>query len=250
MEKNDLFDDYLLGRMSEMDRIQFEKKLAGDKVFEEELQLHRSMARQIEEHEENHIRTYLQALGYNRNAKLKIRTIAIAALSIAAAFVFIFNFLSNNKNNHEQIAFSTEKPSYIEAYFTAPTNYLTAETRGTFANSEIETALSLYDKKEYAKARELFERLLKEDAVDYNTRFYAASTLLLLGERSESSRVFDAIEYEDGYFKSQIKFYLALIYLDSGKRSQSISKLNEVVALDSMFHIEALKILNSLESEQ
>lgn len=63
-----------------------------------------------------------------------------------------------------------------------------------FAASDLEQGAKFYQAKEYAKARPLFEKAIKQSPRNWQAHYYLANTLLAMGEKAKAIKEYEACQ--------------------------------------------------------
>ena len=241
MDTANKIEKYLLGQMTEAEKVEFEKELEDNPLLKEQLEMEQDIVEQLRDRSfvDSQITTAKKEMQKGRI----IRLISYSVSSIAALFLVFFVV---------QGVWQGQKYNKLYASnFTAYTNDLLA-TDGSFrGDAEIDTlqvaAMVAYEKKDFTSAEtELNQILLVKDNPDL--RFYLAITQLETGKTKEALKNLQLlysqpIEYR---YYEQTRWYLALVQLKLHEKGEAKKYLDELVAFNGLYLDKAKELLKSL----
>ena len=243
--KQEKFEDYLLGRMTESEKAKFEKELENNPMLKEQLELERAIVGQISNRAfvEEQINTAKKEMKRGKTVRLVLYSIT----SIAAIFIFSLFITSLFTNPNFDELYASNFTSYTNDYMATDGAY-----RGDVKiDSLLLTAMKSYEKQDYVDAETQFNQILSSKD-NPNIRFYLAvsqletgktelaiSTLNTLLSQPNEKNVFDYYE--------QTRWYLALVNLKLHQKSDAKKYLKELVALEGVYWDKAKELLKALE---
>jgi predicted Zn-dependent protease len=238
----ELFEAYLNGELSNIDKIAFEEKLSKEPLFKEDFDLYQNInntlaSRFNNKNTEESLRKTLQSIQGNTSKKRSKKVIPLFSMKkilVAASIALLVTLSVFNYNN---------KPSFNDynSY-----DSLSLTVRG---DNDIEKQLleKYFNNKQFAKALPLFESLLKDNPNDNKLILYKALALLETGNTNESLVLFDKlIQGENKLYKDNSLWYKSLAYLkikDYPKCKETLLKINS----DSDYYNEVQELIKSLE---
>jgi hypothetical protein len=248
----DRIDNYLLDRMTDQERLNFEKDMAENDELRQDVELQRMIKDEINERA-----SFFKIMEDAEKQKsgwiinFKSRTFyAIAATILILVTFFIWQPTQmSNDAIVEQYAYALPLDGAV----------LTRGEAGQIANAEcpfdnlyldecktILSAFSYYEKQEYDQARKLFEQVLSPPEKNERVSLYMAISQLKSGNGKLALETLQAIENSPVIQnKEQLKYYLALSYLnigEDGKAKEILKQLTE----DGKYADEANEILKSM----
>jgi hypothetical protein len=235
------FESYLRGQMTETEKTDFENELQNDPLLKEQLELEHKIVEQIQD------RAFVDEQIVTAKKEMKkgktTRMIYYSVASIAASFLLFFFGQGIYQNNKFDNLYASNFKTYTNDYVITD-----GINRGDVKiDSLLLTAMSAYEKKDYANAEIQFNQLLSEKDSP-NIRFYLAIAQLETNETEIAIKTLDALHTQSAYFDyyEQTRWYLALAHLKNHKKSTAKKYLNELVAFDGNYLDEAKNLLDEL----
>ncbi|MDP1621232.1 MAG: tetratricopeptide repeat protein [Bacteroidales bacterium] len=240
MDKQDKFEKYILGQMTEPEKAEFENELENNPLLKEQLELEQDIVGQIRNRAfvDRQINVAKKEL---QRGKV-IRLIFYSVTSIAALFLvfFVVHGVWQGKQCDNLYA----------ANFTTYTDYL--PTDGSYrGDAEIDSlllkAMLAYEKKDFTSAETQFSQILSTKD-NPEIRFYLAIAQLETGKIKEALNTLQMLyNYPIDYrYYEQTRWYLALVHLKLHHKSEAKKYLDELVALDGEYLDKAKELLGKL----
>ncbi|WP_168171924.1 tol-pal system YbgF family protein [Algoriphagus sp. A40] len=226
MKLEELFDSFLGGKMSESDRILFEKLLEENPEYQSQLNTYRQLKIQTGKETESS-----DLPSKSKNLKNWLIPIAIALLIVLVGY-FLFSTLSMSPG---QKLFA----KYYETYPIADT--------GTNASGDASQAFQAYEAKDYQKAAAFFERIQTQPNSDF-ALLYLGICQLELGRPEKAIPVLSLIPTNSPTASKEVASwfealgYFKLNMLDKGKKALQVT-----AAKPNPYQTQAKTILESLD---
>lgn len=276
-----LTEQYLRNALNEADRLSFEKRLAEDAQFKEEVQLHARALEAVRLHGRDALKQKLaeRPLVPSRRKLLPL-WITLAVLFVGILLYYGVQKGGNNqrsttqgfsqdtlvKKAHQDTLLRASNPDSIQKTVLPETTRFAqlytehytrfeddqtrrAAQRGPLRSGEpgIASFLYHYQRKEYKEALAVFAQLSEEDRTDGNMRFYYANALMAVGKTATAAGVLDQIQPEDSDFSNEIHWYAALCALKQGNLQKAKSHLKSLSTTNSKaYKAKAIALLKEL----
>jgi len=253
--KTDVFlriDDYLLNRLSDQERIEFEKAILVDSNLKDEFKFRLALKRVIDEKEEKRIRQELRNInaGMEPYNKFSIsiskyrKWIVITSVAASLSLLFIAYF---------QIYLAKSNYKYLSSFYSAPHNYYMPTLRSANQNNkfaEIIEGMHYYDIQKYEEALEKLQTAYENDKTNENLMFYLASSNLLLNNISEAKEIFIKLKNSGNmFYKKHVDWSLSLIYLEEGDIEKAKSLLIRIKNSNNSFSEKASQLLLEIKNK-
>lgn len=251
MNRIDLYDNYLLGRLSNEEKALVQEKISSDPEFAKDLKEHEKVINLIKIHEDNRLRRKFAELDegqikhISRQRKVYMQVFSAAA-AVALILVSYFTFFNPARSDFDNNEIASTLP-HVHEYFAPPINYYIQRSRGRSVENKISDAMLFYDAGQYKQAAVLFDEILPLDTTNVNLLFFGGVSYLMSNQPDKAIDCFIRTEKRENTFEQEIKWYKSLIYLDTGKAEKATDLLNEIVDSGSKYEPDAKKILNSLK---
>jgi predicted Zn-dependent protease len=208
---------YLEGLMQPDELNAFEQALSADASLQEKLSLYKDMQSSLAGHfSKDELQEQLQGSlqqmrkeffpGSSAPAK-SISAKPYLRYAIALAAVFTVGL----------VIWSPWKPGKFEKY--ADTQMPVPIVRGLNADTLLQQAAVSFNKKEYAAASALLQKVVQERTGDNAAHFYYGVSLMQTGRLDEARNIFDTLYQGASVFKYEAVFYKAFTYLKDNNRA-------------------------------
>ncbi len=257
----ELIDRYLFNLLSEAERKAFEDRLLNDKEFKEQFDFVKSLEKAIAYSEENNIREYLKSVDeeleiekQDKRGIIFYLSLYKYPLSIAAIFIVILTIWQPHKLSNEKLY-----QNYLaDANIIMPNNELNFERVETLERGEVlqlknysleetqlfENAIQLIDKNNFLEAKSILISF-KDNRPE--ATYYLAIAELKTGEINSAINRLELLnKNSSNLFRDDIKYYLALGYIQTNKKKEAKGLLNYLVEHNTKYQLSATEILNSL----
>lgn len=272
---HDIIEKYLLSKLDETEKAEFEKQIATDDLLKEQLNIHREIQSQISsrafvnaqiqsargETEEpkseldDAVVHQIKSRAFvdkqiesakaasTKNKTVKIVRIAMAIAAVFIGLVFIQNFAQNRQmENLFTDNFSTENIQLFE----------NGTYRGAYheenPNPLINKAATAYENENYTEAEETFIQLTQKypDINDY--KFYLSITQLHNNKTKESINTLNTLYQLDNDFAyyEETRWYMALAFVKQNKKKKAKNILKELIEYEGYYYDDATELLNQL----
>lgn len=220
-------DNYFQGNLSNNEKEIFEKKLASDPTFAEEVAFYAHAKATLRTHilNERHAdwtsRPQKKGLGIGFN-KIAVG-IAAMLLMVGGLWFFIRNDVTKQANTYIDQSLAT-LPVKMDA-----------------TEDSLELGKRFYNEKNYQKANDIFERLLSTNPKALE---YAGLAALQQKQYDVAMIYFEKLDQNTELLENKGKFYQALTYLKQGDERRGTAILQEIIDNNLYGKIEAEKILD------
>lgn len=248
-DRTKILDDFLTGKLTGRERMDFEKELETNAGLRNELQLERDLNNVIINEDVDLFREKLIAVRNGMDKKqldgspvksngngigsVKKRNlfsigtkqtwflVAASIVVMAAIFSFLFHFTNKSYTDRELYAM------YYEPY----QSDIVDRSNNELDNSLLLTGIDAYNKGDYLKSSDLFNAVLIEEPENMVARFYGGISNLQNDETQEAIAGFQYIINNNGFlFVEQARWYLALTLLksDTDQQDKALELLKEL----------------------
>jgi len=173
-----------------------------------------------------------------------IRMVFYSATSIAASFLLFFFGYNYFQNRQMNQQYASNFNAYTNDYIATDGSYRGDVEIDTF----LLTAMLAYEKKDYPLAEAKFNKLLSAND-NPEIRFYLAISQIETGKTDLSINSLNVLylQPKDFRYYEQTRWYLALAHLKLHHKSDSKKYLDELVALEGVYYDKAKGLLDALE---
>lgn len=231
--EEDVIRRYVTGQLSGAELEAFERRLATDSAFQQEVEDFQSIRDGIRLSEYNRLKGKLVQMESKKTRTRSFRKYGIAA-SIALVLGLAGFYLWNQSA-------STPQALYAEYYEPYPNLYAPITRDGNEKNS-LEEAFAHYELGKYQLALKGFNQALQKE-VDHDVLFYKAMALILLNRDPEAQKVLSTVEKNRTNYYPQTLWYQSLLFLKEGNTNQARAQLKKLTTLKSGYKDEQVKSL-------
>jgi len=241
---------YVEGKMSELEKANFEQELAQDAELAAELENYHKAVVEIKNRGRLELKKKLLAIHREYTSKKTswshrhFKTILIAAtLACVAIITSVIGY-------HTTVEKRTSKESLFSVYFTPYMNI--NATRGDDVDQITylqKTAMYYYSIREYDNAIHNFEEIIKNSKVtDTEVLFYYGISCLGAKENIKAIEVFTKLSKDkNSIFFEQSKWYLSLSYLNNNDIPLTRQTLREIIKSKGNYTDKALDLLEKID---
>lgn len=237
-----LFENYLLGDLSETEKSAFEARLKTDSKFNDSFNTYKELSSFLEHkfgNEEastafqnnlkNISKTYFEKLDAPKKVvRFKIWKYAVAASVVLLIGITVFNNFSS--------------PVYEDF---ANYNSISLTVRGE-QDALLKTAENAFNTKDFAKAEEAFKSLMLIDKDNAELQFYRAIANVELNKYETAERLLTSLSKGQSAYKNKAIWYLALSHLKQKDYDASLEIL-KTIPEDADDYNKAQKLIKKLE---
>ena len=238
MNKKELIEQYFTKKLSHEAQKEFDHLMLTDPEFAKEVRFQNNLKAAIEKEEQDALKLQLQGFEVEENSIFNYKKWLVAATVAVLLGVSGFWYFNSSIDTQKLYAENFE-PSR---------NVVQPIVRGD-AKTDLKTkAFTAYEMKNYTKALQYFNELLKENP-DETIAFYKANVLLELNKTIEAVAIFkDNLKTTDS-LDAKNNWYLSLAYLKIGdiKNAKKQLKILDSNPLGDYKKEEAKKVLEQLE---
>ncbi len=250
MDNSDKIDDYLLDRMSAVEKTAFERDMVVDAQLRESVELRREIIGGLQALEERQvildsIDEVYEEEGQKANSKKKpdpqreakvvrfpnSRSLAIAAVLLLLIVVALY-LLAIPKPDYQQLAdshFEVADGELFEAFLAAPGAGRAVDAE---RDSLIEVGMEHLRQQQFSEAKVVLEKVGEqaEGFTDLFVTYYLGQIAYQHGQYAEAQGYLESIDGSGGSpIQNELDFYLALIYLRQQKLETARERLQKVL---------------------
>ncbi len=238
-EKNALlFEDYLQKKLSEDERIAFEKKLKEDADFNEAFLNYKQLSIFLKNKfskERAALQKTLSQTGedYFSSQKQKVFRLKPWHYSIAASVLLLFGvflYMQNNRFSYNDYAFS-QTITLVER----------SDDMKVYKNAE-----TAFNTKNYKEAIRYFNQILKTEPTNFEILFYKGIALVETDSFTAAELVFTKLQETNSIYKNKALFYLGLSKLKQKDYKDGKAILNTIPASAAEYK-KAQEILKKID---
>lgn len=234
-------NEYLSGKMSPEERINFEKELLQNdqlvNILETQSQIHKAILLSQRSKMKEELRALHKDL-HKKKEKKPNNYLWIFALAFIILSTFAWYFLSNTKISNEEL--------FADNYqaFESRTNL-----RGGSANPTLKEAKLLYTSKKFEEATQIFEGLLKENDSNNEMKLMLGISYLESQKYNKAQDILSGIiAAKDPFYSDHAHWYKSLIFLKQDEKENAKNQLKILTKDPNADHYEsAIEILKTLK---
>ncbi|MFY7908966.1 MAG: tetratricopeptide repeat protein [Emticicia sp.] len=219
-------DDYFQQKLSAEERLAFEEKLSTDPKFAEEVALYahiKAIEREkvlIERH------TEWKTLPVKSPSSINLSRISMGIAAMLAVVLSMWYFTRPTINQR------------ADEYITS--NLMTLQKTLDGTQDSLQVGIELYNKQQYQKASEIFEKLITKTpkAIEY-----LGLSAFQMKKYDAALSYFEKLANNTELLNNKGKFYQALVYIKQNKVSEAEALLKEVIERNLGGKKDAEKIL-------
>ncbi len=240
MNKLDLLEDYLDGRLSVSEMKEFESNLVTDEDLAREYRLHRDMEKALLDDKLAHFKRMVDD-AHVRYEKMERRPLFFKMAAAFAIFLTIGGILLLFLNKSPSTRTIAER--YYQVY--QPLN----GNRSATPEQELllTAAFDAYYKSDYLTAARSFETLLISSPENNQVRFFLAMCYM---EDKEGLKAADLlqqiIDTRDVFYLNQSEWYLGICYLWLGRKEEAVLPFDRLSKKKGYYQEQAVKILQDI----
>jgi tetratricopeptide (TPR) repeat protein len=240
-------DRYLDGVMSVDEKFWFEKELQHDAKLQEEVRLQENLQKMLAEKEIIELESELDAIYAKTYQPLRKRISSlpkefIKYMVVAASIVMIIITTITLIGRH-----SVPGDEIYNEHFQPADFSMSFRAGGSELSNDLRTAMTLYEKHEYADAIQLFEKVLSEDNSRIGLNLYSGISHMEIEEYDEANRSFQkVIDNKANAFVESAQWYLGLCYLKTEETEKAAEIFGNIARQDGYYKRDARKIMKKL----
>jgi tetratricopeptide (TPR) repeat protein len=244
-------DRYLCGVMSSDERIWFLKEVEGNKLLQEDLQLHQKLNSLISEQKTISLQEQLNSIHKNLFDKGKrfkpdrkpSRKVIYYTIGIATSLVLSGIVISRQINtplDSKYVYAEYFKPADIAMSFRSADN--------SAINNDLRLAMAFYENKKFNDAIRIFEDILNKDSSRIGLNLYSGISYMEIKEYAEANKKFNKIiDHKANAFIESAQWYLGLCYLMTEEPTKAKNVFMGIANSESYFRKDAKRILKKMD---
>jgi tetratricopeptide (TPR) repeat protein len=243
-------DRYLDGVMSASEKNWFEKELIDNNELQSEVDMQNMIGKVLADQETIQLQAQLDEIYQKtyrpwRNniilSNLKKKPVYIITGLVACAILFTIIILGSIKKSSSSAAL------YAEYYQPAEIN-MNFRTAEDLVDSDLRSAMSFYENKEYSKAIVLFEKILESDNSRIGLNLYSGISRMEIQQYAEANTNFKRIiDHKANAFLESAEWYLGLCYLMTDDNDKAKEVFNKIASSNGYYRRDAKRILKKIE---
>lgn len=245
-DKYEIIEKYLMNELSIRDQIQFEENLRNDPELRKEYEVRKKINEALLEDDIMNLRDSLQEV-MNKDAGYSKPTRKLHVISSVAAVIVLFIVIAGKFFFFsDQVSSSDLYDTYYETY-PAVMNYRSTDTQNQ-TTTNLSKAFKSYEAGDFNQASIFFEKIIREDNLNYMCQFYLSICKIETNKPDEAEEYLtDLVLKNNHIFWEQAHWYLAMLYLKKNSKEEAKMILNKMVQENMAKKTEAKIILKSLE---
>ena len=235
----DLFDQYIRGELSRVERENFERRLESDTEFRREFEQHKNAIRAIEfaAIKEKISKVSVEAQRSKMIGRKGLIAIAASIALLIGAYVYTINTVEPAANYEN---------AFASIHFKDPG--LPTLMGHESLSQEMNTMMTAYKQSKYQSALEMGEALLEKYPESDTLQYYLAMIHYEMGYHDKAEDLLTALESRATPIGQKSEWYLYLIDLKRGDCQAAMSGIKSIAKDKShIFRIEAMDALDVLE---
>ena len=245
-------DRYVDGVMSVDEQLWFEKELQHNADLQEEVKIQKKLQKMLAQKELLKLESELDAI-YTQtfqpwrksiitipnSVKNSLGKFSVLAASVALVIITSIIFIGKHTSSNTDIYKAYFQPAEISMSFRAGAEEL---------NSDLRSAMTLYENKEYGEAIQLFEKILTKDQSRIGLNLYSGISHMEIEEYDEAHKSFNkVINNKANAFIESAEWYLGLCYLKTDEQDKAIEVFKTIVERDGYYKKDAKKIIKKIQ---
>ena len=251
MKKNidiEQIERYLDGHMEPEEQGAFETLVKQHPELAEEVQFHQNLIKGMKTDQPDVDKAQLKTIWESLKEQEQKQASAAGfrflrywyVAAAIAALVVLTNLLFQPSTSNQIV-----DNSYFEPY----PIIVTRTTRISAENLLLTEAKQAYIQEDYATAKVLFDSLSAQAPEEEDLLLYSGISYYQTNEMEEAAQRFQQLLSQSKTWDEHARWYLALSYLEQGKRTQAKVLLQEITSYKRHFNLEKAKgLLNDLKS--
>ena len=239
MDREQLIEKYLQGRLTPAEQEQFDRLLVEDADFKKEVTFQKDVARVAEAEDSAEFEALLNEFEATHTQPPSQRTnfkwLAAASIILLLGAAYFF---WPEKSDSSQELFA----EYYEPY----RNVVHPIVRNSQEEDAKTTAFLAYEQGNYAEALARFDELYKNETVSYYL-FYKANALIALDREEEAIELLEVHLNSSDVLVERAPWYLAMAYLKLDDKANAKKWLREVITRQQYKVDAAKELLSRLE---
>ena len=234
---HELIEKYFENQLTEAEKLEFDKLLAEDADFKQELEFYSELKNAVTVSERQKLKKEIQQFETvsNRPVFHLKRYFPYAAVLLVMLTLWFVLFSNNTTSNTD----------LYNSYFDAYPNTEISNTRSDInEKTALEEAFIAYDLEEYAKANTLFDLALKISRADY-IQFYKAMSLMKLEQHTEALEILQNVNWSEAYNEKAL-WYKSLCHLKLNQIKEAKKELTILIKKGTFKNTEAIELLDKL----
>lgn len=239
-EKFELIEKYLQGEFNEEEKKAIEQRMAEDPKFWQEVNLHQSLDRFLQNQEEIDLREKIDEISREQpgSSWFSYKSLAIAA-SISLLVLISFFFMIDKRS-------TDTKQLFAESFDPYP--MVLAQRDEASGSRAYHLAINAYLDQNYQEAIENFEQLIVRDTLVILSKFYQGISYLALNQPDAALENLQEVRASDQEFlHQQALWYMGLGYLLNENQKKALSTLNQLSGYDNYKNEEAQRLTEQLK---
>lgn len=241
-------DRYLENVMGSEERIWFEKELEGNQKLQDEVNLQKKLHAAIADKEAFALEEQLNLIHDQvykpwtvKVSKSSMKKAMVIVSGIAVTFALITMLLITQKN-------SSSATDLYAQYFVPAEIGMSFRTSGSAVNSDLKTAMMLYESKRFDEAIKMFEDILEDDNSRIGLNLYSGISHMEVNQFDEANiRFKKIIDHNASAFIESAEWYLGLCYLLKEDEEKAIEIFTDISNKNGYYSKESKKILKKIK---
>lgn len=244
-------DRYLDGTMSQSELKWFQKELEGNAQLQDDLRMQKKLNFLISDQKTISLQAQLESIhndlfkdekvgkGFTSQSKKKF---LYTTMAVAASCVFFFVIIT------KQSSVDIDKNNIYTEYFKpADIGMVFRTSSDNVINSDLRSAMTLYESKKYKQAINIFEDILNKDSSRIGLNLYSGISHMEVKEYEEANKNFNKIiNHKANAFIESAQWYLGICYLMTDDNEKAKEVFADISKSTSYYKKDAKRILKKM----
>jgi tetratricopeptide (TPR) repeat protein len=237
---------FLQGDMTPDEKIWFEKEIEGNSALKNEIDFRRQVDSVLSDKDMIELKAQLDQIHQEiyevtEKGKGTIRKIYqrvyFAAGSLVIFALLLTMYLSNRNLSNDKLVELYYQPAKVSMNFRA----------GAPGQDKLAQAMQLYENKQYAKAIDLFENIVKTDASSIGVNLYSGISYMQLKQYNKANQKFQTIlKNRPNPFVESATWYLGMCYILTNERNKAAIQFETLASKDGFYQNHAKSLLKHI----
>ena len=240
-------DRYLDDVMSVSEKNWFEKELEDNAELQAEIDLQKKINKVLSDQDTFKLQAQLDKVylktyrPWGKTVNISKKKMAYLLSGIAATLILAFVLI------HGRMQQSSSVSIYAQYYQPADIN-MSFRTAEDIVDSDLRLAMIYYENKDFPKAIEHFENILKTDDSRIGLNLYSGISRMEIEQYAEANKNFKRIiDHRANAFIESAEWYLGLCYIMTDETEKAREVFTKIASEDGYYKKDARKILKKLD---
>lgn len=240
-------DRYLDGVMSISEKNWFEKELIDNAELQAEIDMQKKINKVLSDQDTFKLQAQLDKVylktyrPWSKTVNIPLKKKTVYLISGIAATLILALVLINVR-----VKRTSSASIYAQYYQPADIN-MSFRTAEDIVDSDLRLAMIYYENKDFSKAIEHFENILKSDDSRIGLNLYSGISRMEIEQYAEANKNFKRIiDHRANAFIESAEWYLGLCYIMTNETEKAKEVFNTIASKDGYYKKDARRILKKL----